>query len=121
MAVDTICARIMGIDPDGSSPLVLAKKMGFGVGDEKEIKILGNSIAEVFRPFIRACAPLKIDAKKIEFINGQACNACRDGLRIALERLKASGVDLDRLPEVKISLGSKAGSGGLRQTVFKFP
>ena len=28
---------------------------------------------------------------------------------IALERLKASGVDLDKLPEVKISLGSKAG------------
>ncbi len=108
VAVDTICARIMDIDPEEVAPIVWAKKMGFGVGDEKEIRILGNSISEVFRPFKRSCAPLKIDAKKIEFVDGQACNACRDGLRIALERLKASGVDLDKLPEVKISLGSKA-------------
>jgi len=108
VALDTICARIMGIDPEEVAPIGWAKKMGFGVGDEKEIEIRGNSVADVFRPFRRSCAPLKIDAKKIEFIDGQACNACRDGLRIALERLKASGVDLDKLPEVKITLGSKA-------------
>ena len=108
VAVDTIAARIMDIDPEEVAPIVWAKKMGFGVWDEKEIRILGNSIREVFRPFKRSCAPLKIDAKKIDFIDGQACNACRDGLRIALERLQASGVDLDKLPELKISLGSKA-------------
>jgi len=108
VALDTICARIMGIDPEEVAPIGWAKKMGFGVWDEREIKVLGNSLADVFRPFRRSCAPLKIDAKKIEFIDGQACNACRDGLRIALERLKASGVDLDKLPEVKITLGSKA-------------
>ena len=108
VALDTICARIMGIDPEEVAPIGWAKKMGFGVWDEREIKVLGNSLADVFRPFRRSCAPLKIDVKKIEFIDGQACNACRDGLRIALERLKASGVDLDKLPEVKITLGSKA-------------
>jgi uncharacterized protein (DUF362 family) len=108
VAVDTIAARIMGIDPEEVAPLAWAKKMDFGVWDEKEIRILGNSISEVFRPFKRSCAPLKIDAKKIDFIDGQACNACRDGLRIALERLKASGVDLEKLPQLKISLGSKA-------------
>ena len=108
VAVDTIAARIMDIDPEEVAPLAWAKKMGFGVGDEKEISVLGNSISEVFRPFKRSCAPLKIDAKKINFIDGQACNACRDGLRIALERLQASGVDLEKLPQLKISLGSKA-------------
>jgi uncharacterized protein (DUF362 family) len=108
VAIDTICARIMGIDPEEVAPIVWAKKMGFGFYDEKDIRVLGNTIAEVFRPFKRSCAPLKIDSRKIEFIDGQACNACRDGLRIALQRLKASGADLDKLPEVKISLGSKA-------------
>ncbi|MBP1719505.1 MAG: hypothetical protein H6Q43_2943 [Deltaproteobacteria bacterium] len=108
VAVDTIAARIMDIDPEEVAPLAWAKKMGFGVGNEKDIRILGNSVREVFRPFKRSCAPLKIDAKKIDFIDGQACNACRDGLRIALERLQASGVDLDKLPDLKISLGSKA-------------
>lgn len=108
VAVDTVCARVMDIDPEEVAPIVWAKKMGFGIGDEREIRILGNSISEVFRPFKVSCAPLRIDAKKIVFIDGQSCNACRDGLRIALERLKASGVDLDKLPEVKISLGSQA-------------
>jgi uncharacterized protein (DUF362 family) len=108
VAVDTVCARIMDIDPAEVAPLSWAKKMGFGVGDENDIRVLGNTIAEVFRPFKRACAPLKIDAKKIDFLDGQACDACRNGLRIALERLKASGVDLDRLPKVRISIGSKA-------------
>ena len=108
VAVDTIAVRIMDIDPEEVAPLAWAKKMGFGVWDEKEIRILGNSIREGFRPFKRSCAPLKINAKKIDFIDGQACNACRDGLRIALERLQASGVDLDKLPDLKISLGAKA-------------
>jgi len=108
VAVDTIAARIMDIDPEEVAPLAWAKRMGFGVWDEKEIRILGNSVSEVCRPFKRSCAPLKIDAKKINFIDGQACNACRDGLRIALERLQASGVDLEKLPQLKISLGSKA-------------
>ena len=108
VAVDTIAARIMDIDPEEVAPIVWAKKMGFGVWDEKEIRIIGNSIRK-YSDRSNAPAPLlKIDAKKIDFIDGQACNACRDGLRIALERLKASGVDLEKLPELKISLGSKA-------------
>lgn len=108
VAVDTIAARIMDIDPTEVLSLCLAQSMGIGVGDEKKIKILGRSIEEVRRPFVRACAPLKVDRTQIQIIDGEACNACRNGLRIAFDRLKAAGVPLDKLPKMKISLGSKA-------------
>jgi uncharacterized protein (DUF362 family) len=108
VAVDTIAARIMDIDPSEVLSLCLAQSMGYGVWDEREIKILGRSIEEVRHPFKRACAPLELDCEKIRFLDGEACNACRNGLRIALDRLRAVGVSFDKLPELEISMGSQA-------------
>ncbi|MDH4264243.1 MAG: DUF362 domain-containing protein [Deltaproteobacteria bacterium] len=107
VAVDTIAARIMGIDPTEVLALCLAQSMGYGVWDEKEIQIRGQSIAEVQRPFIRACAPLQVDLGQIRVVDGEACDACRNGLRIALGRLQAAGGSLEKLPGMNISLGPK--------------
>jgi uncharacterized protein (DUF362 family) len=118
VAVDTIAARIMGIDPTEVLSLCLAQGMGLGVWDEKDITVLGRSIGEVRRPFARACAPLESDAEKVHFLNGQACNACPNGLRIAMGRLKAAGISLEKLPAVEISMGYEArlsGSAGYVQ------
>lgn len=118
IAVDTIAARIMGIDPTEVLSLCLAQGMGLGVWDEKDITVLGRSIEEVRRPFTRACAPLKSDAEKVRFLPGQACNACPNGLRIAMGRLKAAGISLEELPAVEISMGYEArlsGSAGYVQ------
>ena len=108
VAVDTIAARIMGIDPSEVLSLCLAQGMGLGVWDERDIKVLGRSIEEVRRPFVRACASLEADAEKVRFLNGQACNACPNGLRIALGRLEAAGISLGKLPRMEISMGSEA-------------
>jgi uncharacterized protein (DUF362 family) len=118
VAVDTIAARIMGIDPTEVLSLCLAQGMGLGVWDETDIKVLGRSIEEVRHPFIRACAPLAVDSEKVRFLNGQACNACPNGLRIAMGRLKATGISLEELPAVEISMGYEArlsGSAGYVQ------
>jgi uncharacterized protein (DUF362 family) len=118
VAVDTIAARIMGIDPTEVLSLCLAQGMGLGVWDEKDITVLGRSIEEVRRPFARACAPLQSDAKKVRFLHGEACNACPNGLRIAMGRLKAAGISLENLPAVEISMGSEvrlSGSAGYVQ------
>jgi uncharacterized protein (DUF362 family) len=112
VAVDTIAARVMGIDPTEVLSLCLAQGMGLGVWDEKDITVLGTPIEEVRRPFVRACAPLEVDAEKVRFLNGQACNACPNGLRIALERLKAAGISLEKLPRVEITVGSEARLSG---------
>jgi len=108
VAVDTVAARIMGLDPSEVLSLCLAQGMGYGVWDEREIKVLGNSVEGVRRPFKRACAPLELDLEKICFIKGEACNGCPNALRIALDRLKDAGVDLKKLPKLEISMGSKA-------------
>ena len=108
VAVDTVAARIMDIDPTEVLSLCLAQGMGYGVWDEKEIKVIGKSIGEVRRPFKRACAPLEFDLEKICFLDGEACNACRNGLRMAIERLQAAGFPLEKLPKLEISIGSQA-------------
>ena len=112
VAVDTVAARIMGIDPTEVLSLCLARGMGLGVGDEKEIIVRGRSIEEVRRPFLRACAPLDLEGEKIRFLNGRACDACPNGLRIALDRLKAAGVSLEKLPRLEVSVGSEARLSG---------
>jgi len=114
VAVDTIAARIMGIDPTEVLSLCLAQGMGLGVWDEKDIKVLGKSIEEVRRPFTRACAPLESDAEKVRFLQGEACNACPNGLRIAMGRLKAAGISLAKLPAVEISMGPEARLSGAK-------
>ncbi|MBM4332989.1 MAG: DUF362 domain-containing protein [Deltaproteobacteria bacterium] len=106
VAVDTVAARIMDIDPAEVLSLSLAREIGYGI-EEKEIQVIGNSIAEVRRPFVRACAPLQINLDQIHVMDGEACNACRNGLRIALGRLQAAGVSLAKLPGMNISLGPK--------------
>ena len=108
VAVDTVAARIMDIDPSEVLSLCLAQGMGYGVWDEREIQILGRSIEEVRRPFVRACSPLHLDVEKILFLDGQACNACRNGLRLAMDRLKEVGVPQDQFPRLEISMGSEA-------------
>ena len=108
VAVDTVAARIMGIEPTDVLSLCLARGMHLGVGDEKEIRVLGLPIEEVRRPFVRACAPLQGDWETVRFLNGQACDACPNGMRIALERLKAAGLPLEKLPRLEVSMGSEA-------------
>ena len=117
VAVDTIAARIMGIDPTEVLSLCLAQGMSLGVWDEKDITVLGRSIEEVRHPFARACAPLELDAEKVHFLNGQACDACPNGLRIALGRLKAAGISLEKLPRLEISVGPDARLSGSRGCV----
>ena len=51
LAVDIICSHIMGIDPSEVKHLMLAKEKGLGTADIDEIKIVGESIAEVASEF----------------------------------------------------------------------
>lgn len=105
VAVDTIAARIMGIDPEEVPALSFARNMGYGVQDEKEIKIIGTPISEVTVPFRRASAPLEIKHPNILLLDGQACDFCRNVLRLAWNRLATTNVPLEKLPEMEIIIG----------------
>ena len=88
VAVDTVCARVMEIDPAEVQPLCLAEKMGYGIPGETEIRVIGRSIADVRRPFLRACAPLKVDFEKIRIVDAAASGPgrCAGAARSALWR-----------------------------------
>lgn len=105
VAVDTIVARIMGMDPEEVPALTFARNMGYGVRDEKQIKILGSEISEVTRPFRRPAAPLEIKQPDIYLIDGQACDFCRNVLRVAWNRLRAMKIPLEKFPPLEIILG----------------
>jgi len=51
VAVDSVAAAIMGIDPNKVKYLGLAEKRGLGISNLKEIEILGKKLEEVERKF----------------------------------------------------------------------
>jgi len=51
VAVDTVAASVMGIDPSRVKYLRLAEEMGLGVSDLREIEVLGESIEGVKKQF----------------------------------------------------------------------
>ena len=108
VAVDTVAAQVMGINTDEVPTLSHARKLGYGIWDEGRIEIQCRSIEEVRRPFVRACREIKIDLNNIRIVDGEACPSCREGLRIAVERLHAAGAPLDQLPQAEIRIGSEA-------------
>lgn len=120
VAVDTIAARLMGIDPEEIPTLSFAQNMGYGVRDEKEIKILGTPLPEVLRPFRRASATLEIKQPNIYLIDGQACDFCRNVLRLAWNRLTAMKIPLEKLPPLEIIMGPE-GKASSRSTFLKLP
>ncbi|MGC8811765.1 MAG: DUF362 domain-containing protein, partial [bacterium] len=105
VAVDTIAARLMGIEPEEVPALTFAHTMGYGVGDEKEIRIIGTPITAVTQAFRRAAAPLEIKQPNIYFLDGQACDFCRNVLRLALERLASLKIPGGKLPPIEIIIG----------------
>lgn len=105
VAVDTIAARIMGIDPEEVPALSFARNMGYGIQDEKEIKIIGPPISELTVPFRRASAPLQIKQPNIYLIDGQACDFCRNVLRLAWQRLASMNIFPEKLPPLEIIMG----------------
>lgn len=51
VAVDTVAASVMGIDPSRVKYLRLAEQMGLGVSNLREIEVLGESIEGVKKQF----------------------------------------------------------------------
>lgn len=120
VAVDTVAARLMGINPEEVPALSLAQSMGYGVGDEKEIRILGRPLSEVTHPFRRASAPLAIKHPNISLIDGQACDFCRNVLRLAWKRFRAMEIPGEKFPPLEIIIGPE-GKISAPSTYLKLP
>ncbi len=106
VAADTVCAQIIGYEPDELKLSVEAAKRGLGVIDPANIEVLGQPIESVKRRFIRASeAGPKVDVRNFELIYGEeTCTGCRNTVMSTLHQLSGEG-NLQYLEDLTIVTG----------------
>jgi len=76
VAVDSVAAKIIGINPELILHIKWAAEKGVGVMDPKMIKIRGKTIEEVSRKFKTHLEQLSEELPTIKVINENACTGC---------------------------------------------
>lgn len=112
VAVDAVAARVMGLDPAISPPVLLAYLQGLGPIEKDRIAVVGTPIAAVARPFKRPGIDVT-GGKDFVVHDGGACPGCRGYLHFVLSKLrKPDPADPSRLltdrpfkPKVNVFLG----------------
>lgn len=92
VALDRICLDIMGFEPDEVGYVQLAARAGLGRDDRDEIVVLGETVADVRRPFRR----MSLDQKKlseldIRILPCDACSGCQNVISAWLNGRQAEG------------------------------
>ncbi|GAB4364833.1 MAG: hypothetical protein Kow009_01590 [Spirochaetales bacterium] len=108
VAVDAVCSKIMGIDPDEVPITRLAHTEGIGVGDLSQIEVVGQSIESVRKNFRRTAIwnPVGFH-KNVKIFAGGACRFCLAQVGAAVKRLQLDG-ELDSLEEICVIIGHRA-------------
>ncbi len=57
VAVDNVCCRVMGLNPDDIEHITLAERIGLGTNNSDHITVAGESIAQTMRPFRKPQVP----------------------------------------------------------------
>lgn len=114
VAVDTVIAHIMEVDPNEVYYIRYSHEMGIGTMDMNEIEVLGNKISEVKRRFKRSDE----DLKKIQIpgfkmmMHETACTGCRYTMYSVIKDMRKKGLmehlngltalvgEIDELPKV---------------------
>jgi len=77
VAVDTVAARVVGVDPRTLRYLAWAEEKGLGIRDLSQINILGLSIGEAYRKDTVTVKDLVAHRlKHVKLIDGQSCTGC---------------------------------------------
>jgi hypothetical protein len=98
VAVDTVCSKIMGFDPDELLITVNAAARGLGTMNMEEIEIVGCSISEVGRRFKRSSEDVIIDVQDFHLIFEEGtCTGCHNTVLSSIMDIKNDG-NLDFLP-----------------------
>ena len=106
VAVDAVCAGIIGYDPKETLLTVNAAARGLGVMDFNRIEVLGEPIAAVSRRFLRAVEDNPVEVEGFEIIHGEAtCTGCRNTVMSALVDMRNAD-QLMYLPGVTVVTGN---------------
>jgi len=96
VAVDTVAAKVIGVDPKTLRYLTWATERGLGTSDLSQINVVGMSIEEAYRRnTVTSVDRVNRMYKKIKIVNGEACTGCFGRIATALFR-KYSEEDLNK-------------------------
>ncbi|MHB0999441.1 MAG: DUF362 domain-containing protein [Armatimonadota bacterium] len=107
VAVDAVTSSVMGIEPFEVDTTRVADQHGLGEGDLSIIRVAGESIESVRRPFARPdidMSPERFPGLRI--IAGDYCRSCQYYVCRGLDKLADAGV-LDGSRELTVILGKE--------------
>jgi len=108
VALDTVGAKIMGIESQEVNQLNLAGERGLGINDLEKIHILGDELEGCIHPF--KLPVINAEFPQIDIDNVSACSGCNKPLMLSLKQMEAAG-ELELLKEkhkkIQITLGKQ--------------
>lgn len=106
VAVDSVCARLIGYEPEETLLTVKGAERGAGVMDPARIRIVGEPLEAVKRRFVRAHEANPVgEIEGFRLIHGQvACTGCRNTVLSSLIDMKNSD-QLVYLPGITVLTG----------------
>jgi len=107
VAVDSVCARLIGYQPEDALLTVKAAERGLGVMDPDQIRVVGVPLESVARRFVRAVEANPVgEVDGFKLIHGEvACTGCRNTVLSALIDMKNAD-QFAYLPGVTVVTGA---------------
>ncbi|MGC9349888.1 MAG: DUF362 domain-containing protein [Anaerolineae bacterium] len=105
VAVDAVCAAVMGFDVDEILHVRLADEAGLGEADLDRIDVYGERIADIARPFQSYAEAAKERFGAAKIIESSSCTGCWGEMESAFLYLNEAGFS-DRLKELILVMGT---------------
>lgn len=105
VAVDAVCGRIMGFEPEEVPLTMEAAKRGLGIHKINQIEIVGEPLLKVHRRFLRSTEdnPVQVEGFNL-FHGGITCTGCRNTVMSALVDMRNAN-QLMYLPGMTVITG----------------
>jgi uncharacterized protein (DUF362 family) len=118
VAVDSVCARLIGYEPRETLLTVNAAARGLGVMDQERIEIVGETLEAVRRRFLRSIEDDPVEVQDFQLIQGEpTCTGCRNTVMSALIDMRNAD-QLIYLPGVTVVTGgAPLPEGMLRENI----
>ncbi|MBS3975220.1 MAG: DUF362 domain-containing protein [Syntrophomonadaceae bacterium] len=98
VAVDTVCSKIMGFEPEELLITANAANRGLGTMNMEEIEVVGCSIPEVYRRFKRSSEDVIVDVQDFHLLFEEGtCTGCHNTVLSSIVDIKNDG-NQDYLP-----------------------
>jgi uncharacterized protein (DUF362 family) len=105
VAVDSVCARLIGYEPEETLLTVNAAARGLGVMAPERIELVGVPLDEVKRRFLRSVEDSPVEVEGFNLIHGEmTCTGCRNTVLSALIDMRNAD-QLMYLPGVTVVTG----------------